>query len=145
MEIFYKIMEVNVADYSPELDVSFIMFEARSCSRNPIVVVNNWIVLAFLVIQYSLSSKYSRKEEKTGTQREVVYYGYIIVKYLTKTAPANQRKSWKLSSPPAQPPPRLAPSLLEVLTPCCCCCWSGVGVVLEVGEGVNTFFDVFQR
>ena len=62
MEIFYKIMEVNVADYSPGLDVSFIMFEARQCSRNPIVVVNNRIVLAFLDIQHS--SKYSRKLKK---------------------------------------------------------------------------------
>ena len=74
MEIFYKIMEVNVADYSPGLDVSFIMFEARQCSRNPTVVVHNWIVLAFLDIQHF--SKYSRETEKTFRRRG---WSYIII------------------------------------------------------------------
>ena len=115
MEIFYKIMEVNVADYSPELDVSFIMFEARSCSRNPIVVVNNWIVLAFFDIQYS--SKYSRKQEKTGTHRGRSYmWVYYIVKYVTKTASANQSEEILEIILPARQPP-LSPVFVRSSNP----------------------------
>ena len=138
MEIFYKIMEVNVADYSPGLDVSFIMFEARQCSRNPTVVVHNWIVLAFLDIQHF--SKYSRETEKTFRRRG---WSYIIIwiyycQICNKDGFCKSEEILETTRSTTVPVfvRSFNPELLVVVGG-----WGGG----KGGEGVNTFFDVFQR